>query len=145
MLPKNTFDSLGLTSYQMSVSINAAQRAFNVLLKTCLSHHNLTIPQWVVLGMIDKNNVVRPMVIAKQLGMKPPYIAKLLNGLVIDGFIVSSQYADDERGKTIRLSATGRELIDQVEPQLADCLREVHASTFFAVSEFIAQNVRHHQ
>jgi DNA-binding MarR family transcriptional regulator len=141
---------LGLASYDMSTSINLAQRAFRELLRTCLRHHGLTIPQWTLLGKLYVTGQIRPMHIAKLLNIKPPYIAKLLSELEKRDIIQSTEFADDGRGKALSLTAQGTELVEYVEIQLSACLNEqlggLHADdlkVYFLLTQYIATNVRH--
>ncbi len=147
----STIQDIGLASYQMSLSINRAQRAFNTLMKTCLGHHGLTIPEWSVLGNLYEVSSIRPVEMAGSLGVKPPFIAKLIAGLSDKQLICCESFADDERGKTIRLTDKGRLLVEEVEVKLEYCLNnqlgEIEKSdlnTFFALNNYIAANVRHH-
>jgi MarR family transcriptional regulator for hemolysin len=146
----NVIQKLGLASYDMSTSINLAQRAFRELLRTCLSHHGLTIPQWTLLGKLYKSGQIRPVHVAKLLNIKPPYIAKLLNELEKDKIIQTVEFADDGRGKAICLTKKGKELVEYVETQLASCLNEQFGElqpddlkVYFFLTQYIATNIRH--
>ena len=136
----------------MSVSIGLAQRAFKTLLATCLGHQGLTIPKWTLLGYLYRNGSTRPFEAARKLGMKPPYIAKLLPQLESEGLIVMVNFADDGRGKSISLSAEGRKLVEQVEVMLIRCindqLKDVSQDdirTYFEMTQYISNNVKHHE
>lgn len=147
----NVVQKLGLASYEMSVSINLAQRAFRELLKTCLGHHGLTIPQWTLLGKLYVAGSIRPVSVAQFLGIKPPYVAKLISTLEEQKLITSEQFPDDGRGKAITLTLEGKALVDRVEGMLEACLNEQlgglkhdDLKTYFMLTQYIAQNVRHH-
>lgn len=146
-----TTQNLSLASYQMSLSINRAQRAFNTLMKTCLSHHGLTIPEWSVLGYLYEASSMRPLEVASSLGVKPPFIAKLITVLSDKQLITSELFPDDERGKVIRLTEQGRTLVQEVEVKLEHCLNgqlgaieKSDLQLFFELNNYIAANVRHH-
>lgn len=146
-----TVQNLGLASYQMSLSINRAQRAFNTLMKTCLGHHGLTIAEWSVLGSLYEAGSVRPLEVASSLGVKPPFVAKLITALADKQLIVCETFPDDERGKTMRLTEKGRLLVQEVEVKLEHCLNgqlgaieKSDLNTYFALNNYIAANVRHH-
>jgi DNA-binding MarR family transcriptional regulator len=146
----NVVQKLGLTSYDMSISINLAHRAFRELISTCLSHHNLTIPQWTLLGKLYTSGSVRPVNLAKILNIKPPYIAKLLSELEGQKMIESVGFADDGRGKAIRLTKKGFVHVEYVESQLSECLndqlgslKENDLKTYFIMTKYIANNVHH--
>jgi DNA-binding MarR family transcriptional regulator len=146
----NVVEDLGLASYDMSISINLAQRAFRELLGTCLSHHGLTIPQWTLLGKLYTSGQIRPVHVAKLLNIKPPYITKLITGLEKQKIIESIEFADDGRGKAICLTQKGTDLVTYVETHLSTCLNEQFGELdkddlkiYFLLSKYIAANVRH--
>lgn len=147
----NVIQQLGLTSYEMSTSINLAQRAFKELLKTCLGHHGLTIPQWSLLGYLYKHESARPAQVANILGIKASYIAKIITELTVNELIESTAFPDDGRGKTIRLTDAGIERVRHTEQMLEECLNDQLGDlkkhdllTYFTLTDYIAQNVQHH-
>lgn len=140
-----------MRSHEMLTSVNRASRALSDLLRTCLSHHGLTIPQWTLLGRLFSEKQVRPVDIAKFLGVKPPFVAKILAELETQDYIQSVPFPDDERGKTIQLTAAGIQLVEHVEPMLQDCLNgqfsgvnKQDLDTYFSLNSYIAQRVSHH-
>jgi DNA-binding MarR family transcriptional regulator len=146
----NLIKNLGLPSYEMSTSITLAQRAFGQLLKTCLGHHGLTIPQWTLLGQLYKSGPMRPISASQLLGIKPPYVAKLINELEVQGILTTVLFDDDGRGKSIMLTVKGEELIAEVEVKLEKCINEqlkgleqADLETYFRLSKYIASNVKH--
>jgi DNA-binding MarR family transcriptional regulator len=135
----------------MITTVNRASRAFSDLLTTCLSHHDLTIPAWGVLGYLSSHTQARPIEIAKFLGVKPPFVAKMLSHLETRTYISTSRFPDDERGKMIQLTQTGKDLVEMVEPQLQHCLHEQFHGvddsqlvSYFSFNNYIADNVHHH-
>ncbi len=149
-IENNVIKQLGLTSYEMSTSVGLAHRAFNALLKTCLSHYNLTMSQWKLLGHLYTNGVSRPYRIASILETKPSMVAKILSELQNMDLVVVEVHPDDERGKSILLNETGTRLVEQVESKLEVCLNDQFKSldrrdveTYFSLTRYIAQNVHH--
>lgn len=143
--------TLGFKSYEISLLINRGQRAFNELLKTCLGHNGLTVPQWVLLGQLNKSGAMRPNEVAELLGVRPPFISTILQALTTMQFIESVPFPDDERSKQIQLTAVGTEKVRAVEAKLEVCineqlgsLEESDLSTYFSVCDYMMKNVRHH-
>lgn len=146
-----TIQATGLKSYDMSLAINRGQRAFNKLLKTCLGHHGLTISQWSLLGKLYESTFLRPYEAAELLGAAPALLSKVIKFLQAEGYITCQVLEDDERGKVLALTPSGKSLVEQVEFKLEKCLNDQLGSqkagdlqVYFGVSEFIARNVRHH-
>lgn len=141
----------GLQSHEMFIAVNRANRAFSELLRTCLSHHDLTIPQWGILGHLYTCQQARPSSIATFLGVKAPFVAKTCADLESAGYIESTPFPDDERGKMLRLTATGHNLVETVEPMLQHCIHEQlsdidqdQLKSYFSLNHHIAHNVHHH-
>lgn len=144
-------ENVGLMSYQISLSINRGQRAFNDLLSLCLKHNDLTVPQWSVLGQLYTRGALRPHSIAQHIGVKPPFASTVLQQLSEQGFIEAVICPDDERGKELKLTPSGHAKVETVEKKLVICidqqLGEIETEDlqkFFSVSNYMAQKVRHH-
>lgn len=140
-----------LKSHEIITDLNRANRAFSDLLRTCLSHHGLTIPEWGILGHLHVTHHVRPGEIAKFLGVKPPFVAKILAQLESQNLITVMPYPDDERGKVVKLTESGTTLVNTIEPQLQHCLHiqfqgvnDKDIATYFSLNHYIADNVHHH-
>lgn len=146
-----SFDQLGLASYDASLLINRSYKAFNSLLKTCLSHHGLTIPKWSLLGNLYQHGSLRPGELAKAMGVKAPFASTVALHLESEGFVKASAVEDDDRGKSVELTLEGRTLVERVEPMLRDCLNgqlggltRAQLSEYFAAADYMAANVKHH-
>jgi DNA-binding MarR family transcriptional regulator len=146
----STFEQLGMKSYQTMLTINQSQQSLKELLSMCLGHYDLTMMQWLVIGvLIDQPQ--KPREIAQRIGVTPPYVTLILNQINELGYITKSMIEDDERSKIVVLSAEGKALGLEVEKKLMSCIeREMgdlpaeELSNFFQVSDYIAKNVRHH-
>lgn len=143
--------TLGLKSYEISLLINRGQRAFNELLKTCLSHNGLTVPQWSLLGQLQVEGAMRPNHVAKLLGVRPPFITTIIVSLTKLGYIETVPFPDDERSKQIRLTQKGIKKVKAVEAKLEVCLNDQLGSlekndlnTYFQVCNYMMKHVRHH-
>ncbi len=138
-------------SHELLTNVNRANRALSDLLRTCLSHHGLTIPQWTILGYLSDKKTARPVDLTKHLGVKAPFVAKTLAELEAQKCITSKPFPDDERGKVIELTSAGHELITNIEPMLQECLshqledvKQPDLATYFSVNQYIGSHVHHH-
>ena len=143
-------ESIGLASYQISLSVNRGQRAFNDLLSLCLKHNDLTVPQWSILGQLYSTGAMRPHTIAKEIGVKPPFASTVLQQLTQNSYIEATMCPDDERGKEVQLTDKGTAKVESVEKKLVVCIDEqlgdlatADLQNFFSVSNYMAANVRH--
>lgn len=145
------FSRLGLTSYEASLLINKSYKAFNTLLKTCLSHHGLTIPEWSLLGRLCHEGSLRPGEAAAYLGVTAPFASTLVQTLTQQGLIDVAVYADDERSKILTLTTAGKAKVAHVEPLLQACLNgqftqleQRSLEDYFTTAAYMAQHVAHH-
>ncbi len=141
----------GLQSYEISLLVNRGQRAFNGLLKTCLAHNQLTVSEWALLGQLSQQATLRPTEIASLLGVKGPFVTKIMETLAAKGHIEYLDSPDDDRGKRIQLTTKGMKKVEIVEAKLQVCiehqlgdLRNQQLATYFQVCDYISNNVRHH-
>jgi DNA-binding MarR family transcriptional regulator len=146
---KTVVERLGITSYQTMITVTQSQKSLNSMLSICLDHCGLSMMQWLVIGVLTERPQ-KPMDIAKEIGITPPYVTAVLNQIKDMGFITKTIVEDDGRSKIIIISDKGRLKAQEVEEQLIGCIkREMgdlsveELTNFFKVSSYIAQNVRH--
>jgi DNA-binding MarR family transcriptional regulator len=144
-----TFEKIGIKSYETMLAVTQSQQSLKQMLSICLGHYNLSMMQWLVIGvLIDRSQ--KPIDIAKRIGVSPPYVTLILNQINELGYITKTVIEDDERSKIVVISPQGKALALKVEKKLMSCIeREMGGlpaedlSNFFQVSDYIAKNVRH--
>jgi DNA-binding MarR family transcriptional regulator len=143
---------LGMPTTKAVSTVNQSQRAIHSMLSTCLSHYDLTVAEWTIIGLLAESPHT-PTELAKTLNVKTPYVAMLLRQLRHRNGIISEIAKDsDSRSKQIHLTTHGREFMASIETKLQGCMsRELvdkiapnDLDTFFRVAEFIGKNVKHH-
>jgi DNA-binding MarR family transcriptional regulator len=150
MSEANSFDSLGISSYQTMLAVTQSQISLKKLLSVCLKHYDLTTIQWLVIGLLLEQPE-KPITIARKLGVTPPYITLILNQIEKLGYTTQSIIEDDGRSKMIVISPKGKLLAREVETKLMTCVKRELGSleladlkTFFEVSDYIGKNIKHH-
>ncbi len=141
-----------MTSVNVLNMVNQSQRAMNKLLKVCLKHNGLTVTQWMILGSLASGPRTSVELI-KSLGVTAPYISITIRQLRLEmsDYITESGIEEDIRLKVLGLSESGKQFVADVESKLQVCLRRelvqrvapADLETYFNVTGFIAQNVKH--
>jgi DNA-binding MarR family transcriptional regulator len=95
-----------------------AHRVLTAFMTSALAKHNLSLPQWALLGLLADCGQTRPTDVADTLGVKPPVATKLLNELENKKLLVRTKDLSDSRAAVIHLTKKGSQLVKVVERQL---------------------------
>ena len=92
----------------------------------CLSSANagITIDQWVVLSVLDKQDGISQLDIAKATYKDAPTITRIIDLLCQKGLTQRITNKRDRRRFDIQLTELGRERIEQVLPVIQDARRQ---------------------
>jgi DNA-binding MarR family transcriptional regulator len=142
----------GLTSFGLMSSISKSQKALQKMLCVCLGHHDLTLPQWQVIGLLIDGSK-RPTELAQMNNMKTPQISLIALEIkkVHPSIITELLNQEDARTKKFALTETGQDFAAMVEAKLQICIQRELAKkvapdnlqTYLEVTEFIGENVKH--
>jgi DNA-binding MarR family transcriptional regulator len=90
--------------------------------QACLStaETGITIDQWVVLQVLDKQDGLSQLEIAKATFKDPPTITRIIDLLCEKGLTIRAKNSKDRRRFDILLTQEGRDLIAQVLPIIRD-------------------------
>ena len=75
---------------------------------------DLTIPQFRSLLFLQRHPGAALIQVAEHLGLTPPTVSKMINGLVTRGLVERPDSTVDRRRAEMRLTARGNTLIDRV-------------------------------
>ena len=79
----------------------------------------------LIIGRLGEG--VRQVTVAQAAGMESPSLVRLLDQMCKAGYVCRSEDASDRRAKTLRLTDTGRVLVQSIEAQLLQLRREALA------------------
>lgn len=113
MAVSKSTSTMQLTTYQAVIAQSRAFRALRTFMSTTLLRHNLTMTQWLMLGMIvdAKETGVRVSDLADVLGVEMPVVTNLVNRAEQAGQI--RRVADDTDKRSRRIVVT---------PEFAECI-----------------------
>ncbi len=113
MAVSKSTSTMQLTTYQAVIAQSRAFRALRTFMSTTLLRHNLTMTQWLMLGMIvdAKEAGVRVSDLADVLGVEMPVVTNLVNRAEQAGQI--RRVADDTDKRSRRIVVT---------PEFAECI-----------------------
>ncbi|MBC7253496.1 MAG: MarR family transcriptional regulator [Actinobacteria bacterium] len=95
--------------------LNASRMMVNILAESLLQEgeEQITVPQFRVLDM-TLNRIDKPAQIANMLGISPPAVTSLLEGLEERGLLRRTPGIKDRRRVELALTPTGRRLVRRV-------------------------------
>lgn len=112
-----------VSTYQTGLLQSRAYRAFTGFMTDFLSDMDLSLPQWIMLGVLYDNGTLQPVQIADQLGVKPPVATTLINDLERKRLLERKPHETDSRSSLITLTSRGRNIVSATEKRLHKELR----------------------
>lgn len=76
-----------------------------------LAQHQVTVAEWALLCELFPGEAVAPSQLAVQLGVTRGGITKIVDKLVTRGLVIRKADTQDQRGRSLSLSADGRRLV----------------------------------
>jgi DNA-binding MarR family transcriptional regulator len=116
---------LGFATYTTGTLEAKAHRVFTSAMTDSLKSHNLSVPQWSVLGVLYEHEEQRSYQIADTLNVRPPVATALINELEGKKLVIRKVHATDNRATIIALTRRGRQLAAKVEGQVQKDMREL--------------------
>lgn len=115
---------LRVATYEAGLLQARAHRALRNRLSTQLEKHDLTLPEWALLGQLHEKGSLRLTEISAVLAVESPLATNLVNGLSRKDLVERRRDTADARAKQVRLTAKGQALVPQTEKALRRDLRE---------------------
>lgn len=111
--------------YHLRVVSNAVSHSFARALAAC----DVTVAEWVILReMYSTEEVISPSVIADLIGLTRGAVSKLIDRLLLKGFVARTESLGDRRYQEIRLTAQAIKVV----PKLAR-IADQNDEAFFSV------------
>lgn len=109
-------------------------KAFRILknhTNSVLEPHDISSTEWGILGLLinDKKGMMLNDV-ARELGVKAPYITKSMTVLIAKGYVVYQHDDTDARVKIATITKSGEQFVKKIEPKIANVFKK----TFSKVS-----------
>lgn len=122
-------DTLGiheLYSYQASILHARAYRNLKNYKNEILKRHGLTMMQWMVIGLINDagEKGIRMSDIAEQLDTTQAFATTTVNFLEARQIVSRTTHETDKRSKRIKIEPGHKQLIEQIEADVRQKLRE---------------------
>ena len=115
--------SLALRTYQAGMLQGAAYRNLTAFLTRELSVVDLSVNEWSLLGLLASGKH-RPSEIALEMGVSAPMVPRLMQALLVKELASETADDNDQRSKSIAITAKGRHLLDTNETRLRAKMRE---------------------
>lgn len=128
--------------YWLRFVSNHVSHAFKLKVES----HGVTVAEWVILRTLFDLDPVNPSHIADKIGLTRGAISKLVDRLLVKGFVLRRTEKADRRYQTVTLSASGRKLVpvlaelaDRNDQEFFGHLSEEGRADLFAILKNIVQ------
>lgn len=112
-----------LTTYRVGLLQARAYRSIKNFLTRRLNAHNLTVPEWSLLGFLhERDEGIRLSDISATLAVEASFSTQLVNALAAKNLLVRRADQADNRAKRVSLTAEGKSLVPQLEAKLREDL-----------------------
>ena len=106
------------------------------------SSPDLAVPQFRALTYISRNPGISLQAVAHHLGLTPPTVSKMVDGLVLNRHVMREPSSKDRRQITLTLTDRGRDILEQVHRATQTRLAEVLAQLTTQESETVMQAMK---
>lgn len=115
-----------LTTYEACILHARAHRVLREFVARQLEGYNLTVMEWVLLGVISESKPgVSPSALCERLDVSMPLITRMATNLQSHGYVDRKEHQEDKRQSVIIPSAKGLELAELVEAQIKVEMRKM--------------------
>lgn len=101
-------------------SLRRIIRAVDLYSRKLMSQHGLSGPQLLCLNQLHLKGERLSGALAKDMSLSPATVTGILDRLETRGLVVRERQLDDKRTVVVRLTDTGRGLVEQAPPPLQD-------------------------
>jgi DNA-binding MarR family transcriptional regulator len=93
----------------------------DTVMQTYFGRFGISRSQWAVLRNLHRAEEeglpgLRPADLSNRLLVRPPSVTGLIDRLERLGYVFRNEHADDLRGREVRLSASGRRIVERILP-----------------------------
>ncbi|MEO6508920.1 MAG: MarR family transcriptional regulator [Patescibacteria group bacterium] len=102
-----------------------AYRLLEIHLTKLLEKYDLLIPEWKLLGQLSLHNKIRPAELAALLGVKRPFITRLMQSLTEKKLLDSKVEKLDKRAQSITLTSKAEKMLEEIEIDVKKYLQDM--------------------
>jgi DNA-binding MarR family transcriptional regulator len=127
-LHKNTEKVIAKTragAHVMGLLQGKAYSRLHTNLSRTLVRHDISIPEWKLLGQVGDHQGIKLSNLAEILGYDPPLVTKLVKQLEKKRLVHRVASQTDERAKIITITSKGSVLLNTIEPEVRLLLRGI--------------------
>ncbi len=84
-----------------------------------LKKHHLTIPLWRVLSVLAHKGELRQVDLAGATSLDPPTISRLISHAARRGLVTRTRSDTSNREVSVRITKSGKDVVDQIVPRMA--------------------------
>ncbi len=114
-----------IPSYKAGLIQGKAYRVLNSHLSQCLLPFDLSVSEWKILGVLSEGSDVTMKELAELLDVEAPYITTMVSRLQKKQLVEKKAHPKDQRVKTATLTGKGKILLDTVEPQVHQTMKQL--------------------
>ena len=111
-------NSSKFNAYSTGLLQGKAYRALNSSLTKVLFQHDLSIPEWKLVGQLYDHGEMKLADLAERLDVEAPLITALIDKLEKKVLVKRTNHPKDKRAKIITITAKGKKAITEIEPQV---------------------------
>lgn len=109
---------LSLSTYTAGLLQSQAYRALKQFLGSKLAAHDLTMPEWGLLGILHDHPKLRLSALSDLLHVEASLTTTLVKALTAKGWVATEADPSDSRAKLVKLTSKGRATVEEVEGSL---------------------------
>jgi DNA-binding MarR family transcriptional regulator len=125
-----------LNAYSTGLLQGKAYRALNNSLTKVLLVHDISIPEWKLVGQLVDHGEMKLAQLADRLDVEAPLITALIDKLEKKELVKRTNHPQDKRSKIIMVTPKGKKTIIEIEPYvkqtMARMLKGIHRSELFS-------------
>ena len=105
--------------YHVALLQDRVYRKLRDVLSYQVGQFDINLSEWAILGQLYAKKTLITTELAFLLAVEAPYITRMLKLLDKKGLVEQGEDTEDKRSHSISLTAKGKQLVEQLEKQLA--------------------------
>ena len=118
-------DPANLRAYSSGLLQGTAYNRMHTQLTRTLIPFGISVPEWKLLGQVYEHDNLKLNTLAELLSYDPPMVTKQAKSLEKKSLIKRTQDPKDERSKIIAITNEGKQLIEQIEPEVKKTMHQL--------------------
>lgn len=111
--------------HQIGLLEGKSYRIFTTRVTNVLQPHNLTTPEWKLLGQLVDHGTMKLASLADLLSVEAPLVTSLVDGLEKKKLVKRTNDMNDKRAKVLEITPKAQKLLETVEPEMRLLLKDL--------------------